>query len=410
MKRERMTCMARVLATACVISCGMLGTTYAATYYVSKSGSNSNSCATAQSPGSNARLTIGAGAACLSSGDTLLIQAGTYAENMIGSPEGSFPWQSGTVNQYTRYARYQNDTVIVRPSGGGRVLYMNGPQYITIDGLVLDGTSVQFTTIKLDAYQTSTEFIRLQNCEVIGNSSGGDFMGILGGSHSQFLKNNIHGSGNYCVYNPGHDNLWDGNTIHDCGGYGIHSYNTDGGVNNNVFRNNTLYNLGFNAFCADSYTCNTPAIIMYKGDNNSAYNNVIYNNWSGIAINYSSNSHVYNNTLYNNSQPECIDASVNVSGAVIRNNICYQSGTIATSSDAVLSDNLTANPLFVDAAKANFHLQSGSPAIDQGLTISTVNHDRDGNLRPQGGAYDIGAYEYGKQVSLPKNLRIVSTK
>ena len=34
MKRERMTFMARVLATAVVISCGMLGTTYAATYYL----------------------------------------------------------------------------------------------------------------------------------------------------------------------------------------------------------------------------------------------------------------------------------------------------------------------------------------------------------------------------------------
>jgi len=63
MKRERMTFMARVLATAVVISCGMLGTTYAATYYVSKSGSNGNSCATAQSSGSSAKQTIAAGAA-----------------------------------------------------------------------------------------------------------------------------------------------------------------------------------------------------------------------------------------------------------------------------------------------------------------------------------------------------------
>jgi hypothetical protein len=269
------------------------------TYYVSKQGSDGNSCT---SPGSGACLTIAGGASKMSGGDTLLIQAGTYAETMMGSPEGSFPWRDGTAGQYTRYAKDPNaspGSVIIRPdSSAGRVMYMNGPRYIEIDGLVLDGSSVGFTTIKLDAYQTTTDFIRLQNSEVIGNSNYNLFNGILGGSNSQFLKNNIHGSGDYCVYAPGHDNLWDGNTIHDCGGYGIHGYNTDGGVNNNIYRNNTFYHTGFGGTGPDGNPLNAPALIMYKGDNNYAYNNIIYNSWSGIAINYSSNSHVYNTRLW----------------------------------------------------------------------------------------------------------------
>src|SRR5438093_5022735 len=42
----------------------------------------------------------------------------------------------------------------------------------------------------------------------------------------------------------------------------------------------------------------------------------------------------------------------------------------------------------------NFHLQSTSPAIDAGTTLASVMTDYDGVTRPQGSAYDIGAYEY----------------
>jgi hypothetical protein len=42
----------------------------------------------------------------------------------------------------------------------------------------------------------------------------------------------------------------------------------------------------------------------------------------------------------------------------------------------------------------NACLQSSSPAIDAGLTISSVMNDYVGTARPHGSAYDIGAYEY----------------
>ncbi len=56
---------------------------------------------------------------------------------------------------------------------------------------------------------------------------------------------------------------------------------------------------------------------------------------------------------------------------------------------------ITSNPLFVSTAGSDFHLQSGSPAIDAGANIgSPVLTDFDGNTRPMGTGYDIGAYEY----------------
>jgi hypothetical protein len=52
---------------------------------------------------------------------------------------------------------------------------------------------------------------------------------------------------------------------------------------------------------------------------------------------------------------------------------------------------IEADPLFVGSG--DYHLQASSPAIDAGIT-STATVDRDGNARPSGDGYDIGAYEY----------------
>jgi hypothetical protein len=56
--------------------------------------------------------------------------------------------------------------------------------------------------------------------------------------------------------------------------------------------------------------------------------------------------------------------------------------------------NVNADPLFVDSAKSDLHLQASSPAIDTGSTQEAPQTDYDGNPRPSGPAADMGAYEY----------------
>ena len=42
----------------------------------------------------------------------------------------------------------------------------------------------------------------------------------------------------------------------------------------------------------------------------------------------------------------------------------------------------------------DYHEKAGSPTIDNGSNVGTPpTHDFDGNPRPQGARYDIGAYE-----------------
>jgi uncharacterized repeat protein (TIGR02059 family) len=80
--------------------------------------------------------------------------------------------------------------------------------------------------------------------------------------------------------------------------------------------------------------------------------------------------YVDNNTVYNNSS-----------------NAPYFSGNAASNSEFL--NNLTSDPLFVSST--NFHLQTGSPAIGKGLTISGLTTDYDGNTIKN--PPTIGAYE-----------------
>ena len=162
------------------------------------------------------------------------------------------------------------------------------------------------------------------------------------------------------------------------------------------------------------------------GTYGSIYNNVLSNlgqDFSAIAI-YSGSWNITNNTLHNiNASTGMIWLSSQYSAAkptaVITNNILYSdgaspylslvSGTVATQVTA--SNNLyfnkgngpsidkapvNANPLFVNAAAGNFHLQSTSPAIGQGISSlsSLVTADADGISKLLKVSYDIGAFTY----------------
>jgi hypothetical protein len=55
---------------------------------------------------------------------------------------------------------------------------------------------------------------------------------------------------------------------------------------------------------------------------------------------------------------------------------------------------LNQDPRFTNAANGDFHLVTGSPAIDAADPTATESIDYEGTARPQGTARDIGAFEY----------------
>ena len=56
--------------------------------------------------------------------------------------------------------------------------------------------------------------------------------------------------------------------------------------------------------------------------------------------------------------------------------------------------NIDLNPLFIGGDPFDYHFSFNSPCIDAGTDNGAPSTDLDGNPRPQGGAIDMGTYEY----------------
>lgn len=72
---------------------------------------------------------------------------------------------------------------------------------------------------------------------------------------------------------------------------------------------------------------------------------------------------------------------------------CQFTNNVVYPQAMALMNNTIMMPNFADASVRDFHLKQGSPAIDSAIAPIS-DHDYAGSARPQGGAADIGAYEY----------------
>ena len=146
------------------------------------------------------------------------------------------------------------------------------------------------------------------------------------------------------------------------------------------------------------YNAAGAGIRVQSGDNYVyLYNNTIHGCAFGIDFSFASNNNAKNNLLINNTT----DYRNNAPGAsfVSAANITSDN----TSPDGASYQNIVAN--FVDAANGDFRLLPGSPGIDQGVNLSAdpnypFNTAIDGTLRPQGDAWDIGAFETTNAIEL----------
>jgi hypothetical protein len=122
-------------------------------------------------------------------------------------------------------------------------------------------------------------------------------------------------------------------------------------------------------------------------------NNTIINNGTGILITHTvtPNVVVRNNLFAGNSTNVGYDCSGSCTPTV-DHNLCDRAGT---------GCQLVGDPRLANLSSGDAHLLAGSPAIDKGLPVSQVTTDFAGVARPQGSAYDIGAYEFGNSGPSP---------
>lgn len=377
-----------------------------ATYHVAKTGNNSNNGTSL----ALARLTIQSGVSLLASGDTLEVHGGTYVEVLeLGT------MANGIAGNPTTIKSFGADDVIIRPNTLGSVNDVirinNARAYLTIKGssdahpLVIDGINVPATLSQAEAvriqdtsHHITCEYLEVKNHQYHGITNGGS------GSPSPYNitvrhchihdnglawpgSNLIHG-----IYLIGRNALIEYNHVHhQTGGYGIHQYNQGSAVgeaDDGIIRHNLVHNVEHRGILAGS------------GSNTRVYNNIIYDaGTTGIRIGFSgaTNIQVYNNTIYSCGGFVVIENTS--TGAIVRNNIGWANTNNAISNNGVgtvQSNNLTVNPLFINQAAFDFHLQAASPAVNFGTNLSAIfATDYDGVARPSSGAWEAGAYEFG---------------
>lgn len=402
---------------------------HGATRYVATTGNDANSCA-AMTNSNTPRRTINAGIQCLQGGDTLMVRSGTYSEYVQGE---AIP--SGTSSVPTVVRAETRRTAIIQPSGvQDLVTFGQGgtnQHYIIFQGFVLDAINNGNNTnagINLTG-QFGTDHLTMDDIEIKNirmlDDTNASHNGLFWGwpmANTTFKNGSIHdiglGSENngsfwaYGIY--GLTGIFEKNEMYNVTGYGIHQYSSGGTYDNTVIRNNFFHDVG-----TLLVNCGT------GGVNNIIYNNILLRvgttaasqDRQGFRV-CRSNTRLYNNTIVGGGfgpgggTKECIQ--LGGSGQTVQNNICYQNAdnSITGAAGSTVDHNLLGtNPLFVSGSPsvpADFQLQSGSPAINAGVsTASFFTTDYGGQARIQGAAQDLGVWEFGSTVITPSQTPLV---
>ena len=213
-----------------------------------------------------------------------------------------------------------------------------------------------------ESYQVGSA---IADCRIHDNVSRDDSRALESGQSSSIVSK--HGSS--CdIYN---------NLILDSNAKGI----LDSGLGGNRIYNNVIVRVGKGEASGSSAGA---GIRLLEGDsaNRTVHivnNTIVSPNGPGVVtVPLSSTSRVQNNVVVNPTGGKYFD----VSGATVANNL-----TKATAAEAG----------FAGASSDNYALGAGSPAMDAGVDLRSlgVTADYRGTARPQGSAFDIGAYEYG---------------
>lgn len=366
-------------------------------------------------------------------GDHLVVRGGDWSD--VYATYGSFfsvADKSGTPSAPIVIMGYPTETVNLLASTHTRGIHSwNTSGHYVIANFHLDargqGLSIGLTP--------GTSNVRVVNNEVknFWENSGG--AAAIDGSGKQYriFGNHVHDNGGSKLYHalyfdsrdtsgPDDIEIAYNHIHHQAGGRGIQIYGDTGTAIRNVrIHHNLIHDIALDG-------------ILFARDTTTglkAYNNIIYRTadpsmrgatndegTSGGCIrfaNAATEAEVYNNTFVDCNLDGDVDSGAfrfeNAARVIVQNNIVvsskYFNGT--PPSNRTISNNLwygggtapswdtratTTDPQFLDQALKNYRLQATSPAIDAGLSLtSIVTNDYDGNTRPQGTGYDIGAFE-----------------
>jgi len=383
----------------CFFACATLvpaGQALATNYYVATTGNDANG-GTSASPW----RTLQKAANTVSAGDVVHVADGTYV--------GMNVTRSGTAaSPITFKAEGANVLVNARNATTADNINLEGASYVVIDGFVVE-----------DSPRAGIRVVEATGVVVKNNRvARSDHTGILTGwtPGIQIIDNISYGA---------------------VAQHGIYVANSRVSPDNVVIRGNESYGNGQNGvqLNGDCWEGGDGIISGATIEGNFVHDN----NWKGFSLISVQASLISNNVIWDNGisagaggihlvdQPDCnkpSNANVVVNNTIVEPriagvranlgstaNVIFNNVVVASSSDYTIVDETGGNwidtssnilrtsstGLFVNAGSKDFHLADGSAAISAGRagyqSASAPTVDRDGGARPQGGAYDSGAYE-----------------
>lgn len=413
----------------------------AATYYVSLTGSDSNTCVAAQDPLTPKR-TLNAGGGCLNAGDILYIRGGTWNEQLNLTTLN----KTGTSTAWITIAGYPGETVILRFTDGvggyGAIRAWGNRGYFIFRDLQIDGINYG-NNVGWQVRGGNHHFI-FRNMEFYNQFYHG--LQVTDGSSDITIEDSkFHDMRSDCASGNKHHGLYlhhganvlaQRNEIYNTPGGGIQLY--PGPWTGAKLYYNYIHHTDN---CAGSTTSSivvatddlgaTGSIIgaevvgnIVAFTNRSTTSSTTTGTASGIrvyessAVNVVSGTKIHNNTIYKVYNPPsstngyCILLGVGAADTDIRNNVMTDcgggsggletfvdlgTGTTASHNactsieDCPPTNKVTitsAAAVFIDPDNGDFRLKQGTNALrDAGTSVST-------NPSPVG-VTDIGAYEQG---------------
>lgn len=424
-----------IISTFTLLACIVLSVTSlsAKTYYVSTDGNDTN-----QGSKGKPWKTIQKAADTMMPGDMVIVKEGTYEETIKTTRDG----EAGKRITFKASG-------LVKTHG----FKINHP-YTTVDGFEVNGKNSIILTKNnievlnnhcIDSYIMIMYDSNAANCLIKGNHVqstypwGNDWPAIeIWGSNNVAEYNEVGPSADADAFRTfGHNNIIRNNYIHDITlspgskahtdifqTFGVRGWEVAHDI---VFENNLILNNIAQLFMT---SCSGDTAIHDFDVRNNVIVNIKYQGNVGIP-----NLRFYNNTCINADPTNgfalyihAVQKTLNPTGCQVFNNIfinCggdknttmkgayYIQGDVknckcdynyvargAENGYAPLTGNTEehgingGDPMFVDPARGDYRLKPNSPAINKGATLKGFNYDKEGIIRPQGAAWDIGAFEY----------------
>uniref|UniRef100_A0A6H1Z9D9 Putative pectate lyase n=1 Tax=viral metagenome TaxID=1070528 RepID=A0A6H1Z9D9_9ZZZZ len=416
---------------------------WAATYYVRIDGHDTNCNGTADASAASAPncawLTIGKAESTVSGSNTIIIGNGTYAEQLTIDISGT-----DANNLLTFEAQNSRSAIIDCTGFSGHGLNITG-NYVKLDGFRFNNHT--FENASYGVVNIAGSYCTVTDCYVNGSKS----VGIRAVGSNNTISDNYITDIPYGFDIHGADNLIEDNEVEN-----LHQYTGDADYSrvfgsNHIMRGNLfhgthtitdahvdcvqsfdvngehLYDLLYEKnWCenasqvfmleAQKYDLSDGVIVrnnVFKNlgswfidskgvDNVWAYNNTLIDGAAGFACRSGTayenefeavGCQCYNNLFHTFTNVSLCWSSGELSTMDRGYNLLYSSGVTHTG-DA--TDLLNIEPTFVDFDGSDYRLALGSRGINEGTAIDGWSSPADYNdvSRPQGAAWDIGAYEY----------------